>query len=57
MWEVSNLFYVLNEVIIKINEIMWFSLDVVLNGECMVFDMLGDLYKVSMSGGDVILLI
>lgn len=57
MWEVSNLFYVLNEVIIKINEIMWFSLDVVLNGEFMVFDMLGDLYKVSMSGGDVILLI
>ena len=37
---------------IKTNETTWSSLDVAPNGEFMVFDMLGDLYKVSMSGGD-----
>ena len=51
-WEVSNPPYALNEVTIKTNETTWSSLDVAPNGEFMVFDMLGDLYKVSMSGGD-----
>ena len=33
-------------------ETTWSSLDIAPNCEFMVFDMLGDLYKVSMSGGD-----
>ena len=51
-WEVSNPPYALNEVTIKTNETTWSSLDVAPNGEFMVFDMLGDLYKVNMNGGD-----
>ena len=51
-WDVNNPPYALNEVTIKTNETTWSSLDVAPNGEFMVFDMLGDLYKVSMSGGD-----
>ena len=51
-WDVSNPPYALNEVTIKTNETTWSSLDVAPNGEFMVFDMLGDLYKVNMNGGD-----
>ncbi|WP_348681062.1 amidohydrolase family protein [Alteromonas mediterranea] len=51
-WDVSNPPYALNEVTIKTNETTWSSLDVAPNGEFMVFDMLGDLYKVNMNGGN-----
>ena len=51
-WNVNNPPYALNEVTIKTSETTWSSLDVAPNGEFMVFDMLGDLYKVSTKGGD-----
>jgi hypothetical protein len=51
-WDVNNPPYALNEVAISTNETTWSSLDVAPNGKFMVFDMLGDLYKVDIDGGD-----
>ncbi|GEA07141.1 hypothetical protein KUL42_19020 [Alteromonas sp. KUL42] len=51
-WDVNNPPYKLNEVAIKTTETTWSSLDIAPNGKFMVFDMLGDLYKVDISGGD-----
>jgi len=51
-WEVDAPPFALNEVTIKTNETTWSSLDIAPNGKFMVFDMLGDLYKVDIDGGD-----
>lgn len=51
-WDVSNPPYKLNEVAIKTTETTWSSLDVAPSGKFMIFDMLGDLYKVDIDGGD-----
>ena len=50
-WDVLNPPFSLSEVKINTDETTWSSLDVSPSGEFMVFDMLGDLYKVSMKGG------
>ena len=51
-WDVTNPPYQLNEVTINTNETTWSSLDVAPSGYFMVFDMLGDLYKVDIKGGN-----
>ncbi|WDT85676.1 amidohydrolase family protein [Alteromonas sp. 009811495] len=51
-WDVTNPPYKLNEVTINTNETTWSSLDVAPSGDFMVFDMLGDLYKVDIKGGN-----
>lgn len=51
-WDVNNPPYALNEVTISTTETTWSSLDVAPNGKFMIFDMLGDLYKVDIDGGD-----
>ena len=51
-WEVTKPPFPLNEVTIKTNETTWSSLDIAPNGKFMVFDMLGDLYKVDIDGGN-----
>ncbi|QJR81473.1 amidohydrolase family protein [Alteromonas pelagimontana] len=50
-WDVLNPPFDLNEVKIKTNETTWSSLDISPDGKYMVFDMLGDLYKVDIKGG------
>ena len=50
-WEVTNPPFALNEVTINTDETTWSSLDIAPDGSYMVFDMLGDLYKVGMDGG------
>ncbi len=39
---------------IDVNEATWLSLDVHPNGDTIIFDFLGDLYKLAMSGGDAV---
>ena len=51
-WDVNSPPYALNEVTISTTETTWSSLDVAPNGKFMIFDMLGDLYKVDIDGGD-----
>jgi len=51
-WDVSNPPFALNEVTINTTETTWSSLDIAPNGKYMVFDMLGDIYKVNVDGGD-----
>ena len=51
-WNVSNPPFALNEVTINTTETTWSSLDIAPNGKYMVFDMLGDIYKVNVDGGD-----
>ncbi|NMH60261.1 amidohydrolase family protein [Alteromonas ponticola] len=50
-WNVLKPPFALNDVSISTQETTWSSLDVAPNGEYMVFDMLGDLYKVPLAGG------
>ncbi|MEW9798830.1 amidohydrolase family protein [Alteromonas sp. CYL-A6] len=50
-WDVLNPPFELNEVTINTNETTWSSLDVSPDGKYMVFDMLGDLYRVDIDGG------
>lgn len=50
-WDVLAPPMALKQVTINTNETTWSSLDVAPNGETMVFDMLGDIFKVSMDGG------
>lgn len=50
-WDVLNPPFSLSEVKINTDETTWSSLDVSPSGKEMVFDMLGDLYKVSLKGG------
>lgn len=50
-WDVLTPPFSLSEVKINTDETTWSSLDVSPSGEFMVFDMLGDVYKVSMKGG------
>lgn len=51
-WQVTQPPFKLNEVAISTNETTWSSLDVSPNGKFMIFDMLGDLYKVDIKGGN-----
>ena len=51
-WQVPQPPFKLNEVAISTNETTWSSLDVSPNGKFMIFDMLGDLYKVDIKGGN-----
>ncbi len=51
-WQVTQPPFKLNEVAISTNETTWSSLDVSHNGKFMIFDMLGDLYKVDIKGGN-----
>lgn len=51
-WDVLNPPFALKEVTIKTDETTWSSLNISPDGKYMVFDMLGDLYKVSVNGGD-----
>ncbi|BFT31643.1 amidohydrolase family protein [Alteromonas sp. D210916BOD_24] len=51
-WDVTTPPFGLNEVTINTSETTWSSLDVAPSGDFMVFDMLGDLYKVSITGGE-----
>ena len=50
-WDVLNPPFKLNSVEINTSETSWSSLDVAPNGKYMVFDMLGDIYKVDLKGG------
>ena len=51
-WDVLKPPFALNSVDIETSETTWSSLDISPDGKFMVFDMLGDLYKVPLSGGD-----
>ena len=51
-WQVTQPPFKLKEVAISTNETTWSSLDVSPNGKFMIFDMLGDLYKVDIKGGN-----
>ncbi|MCU7554511.1 amidohydrolase family protein [Alteromonas sp. ASW11-19] len=51
-WDVLNPPFALNEVTINTNETTWSSLDIAPSGDYIVFDMLGDLYRVPVDGGD-----
>ncbi len=51
-WDVLNPPFALNEVTITTSETTWSSLDIAPSGDYMVFDMLGDLYRVPVDGGD-----
>ena len=50
-WDVLNPPYKLNSVSIDTDETTWSSLDITPDGKSIVFDMLGDLYIVSIAGG------
>lgn len=50
-WDVLNPPFSLNEVTINTEQTTWSSLSISPDGSYMVFDMLGDLYKVGMDGG------
>lgn len=50
-WDVLKPPYNLNTLTINTNETTWSSLDISPDGKYMVFDMLGDLYKVDVKGG------
>lgn len=50
-WDVLNPPFKLSKIDISTNETTWSSLDIAPNGEFMVFDMLGDIYTVPLTGG------
>ena len=51
-WEVTNPPYPLHDVTINTTETTWSSLDVAPDGEYFLFDMLGDIYKADLDGGN-----
>lgn len=51
-WDVLNPPFPLKDIAINTDEITWSSLDVTPDGKDIFFDMLGDIYKVPLSGGD-----
>jgi Tol biopolymer transport system component/imidazolonepropionase-like amidohydrolase len=55
-WDVTAPPFNLNKVTINTDETTWSSLDIGPNGDYMVFDMLGDIYKVSLDGGEAVAL-
>jgi imidazolonepropionase-like amidohydrolase/Tol biopolymer transport system component len=55
-WEVSNPLSPFKEVVIETEEGTWMNLDVSPDGKTIVFDMLGDIYSLPISGGDAKLL-
>jgi tricorn protease-like protein len=50
-WDVLNPPFPLHELSISTDETTWSSLDITPDGKTVVFDMLGDLYTVSLNGG------
>lgn len=50
-WDVTDPPFDLNEVTISTNQTTWSSLSVSPDGKYMVFDMLGDIYQVPLTGG------
>ena len=50
-WDVMDPPFDLNEVTISTNQTTWSSLSVSPDGQYMVFDMLGDIYQVPLTGG------
>ncbi len=55
-WDVSNPLSPFKEVAIETEEGTWMNLDVSPDGKTIVFDMLGDIYSLPISGGDAKLL-
>ncbi|MBX7153098.1 amidohydrolase family protein [bacterium] len=55
-WDVENPGYELNEINFTTNEGTWMNLDVSPDGKDIVFDMLGDIYIMPISGGEAKLL-
>lgn len=51
-WDVTNPPYPLHDVTIKTTETTWSSLDVAPDGKYFLFDMLGDIYKADIDGGN-----
>ena len=54
-WDVSNPYtadWKINEVPLNTDEGTWMSLDVSPNGSKIVFDLLGDIYSMPVSGGE-----
>ena len=51
-WDVSNPVEPFKEISIETDEGTWMSLDVSPDGKTIVFDMLGDIYTLPISGGD-----
>ncbi|RDV24176.1 amidohydrolase [Alteromonas aestuariivivens] len=51
-WDVLNPPFELNAVTIRTEQTTWSSLDISPDGKTMVFDMLGDIYLVDVTGGD-----
>ncbi|MDP5041186.1 MAG: hypothetical protein NWQ26_10005, partial [Paraglaciecola sp.] len=50
-WDVLNPPFPLQSLRIETEQTTWSSLDITPDGKTMVFDMLGDLYEVPLSGG------
>ena len=50
-WDVLNPTFPLHKISIDTDQTTWSSLDITPDGKTMVFDMLGDLYTVPLSGG------
>jgi Tol biopolymer transport system component/imidazolonepropionase-like amidohydrolase len=50
-WDILNPSFPLHKLAIETDETTWSSLDITPDGKTMVFDMLGDLYEVPLSGG------
>jgi imidazolonepropionase-like amidohydrolase/Tol biopolymer transport system component len=55
-WDVLNPPFATKPVSIKTDQTTWSSLDISPDGSFMVFDMLGDIYKVSTTGGEAVAL-
>lgn len=55
-WNVLNPPFATKPVAIKTDQTTWSSLDISPDGSFMVFDMLGDIYKVSTKGGEAVAL-
>lgn len=55
-WDVSKTLEPYNEVVIETDEGTWMNLDVSPDGKTIVFDMLGDIYSMPVTGGDAKLL-
>ncbi|GAA5218742.1 amidohydrolase family protein [Corallincola platygyrae] len=53
-WDVNNPTGVFDQALIDVSEGTWMNLDISPDGRWLVFDLLGDLYKLPIEGGDAI---
>lgn len=53
-WDVNAPLGVFNDIKIKVTEGTWINIDVSPNGKAIVFDLLGDIYKMPIAGGTAI---